>query len=132
MIVRSSPIVVSASAAVTTVKAMANRPKSSGAKIRARVTERRNPMNCPSSDEETFQLMPERTLVTSGKVVAIYPSCNFYHNTDGGARYIQPVVLVQFERLRRRRWLIRAQGWSPATTLGEQDKSTINAESVCL
>jgi hypothetical protein len=31
-------------------------------------------MNCPTSDEDTFQLMPERTLVISGNVVAIYPS----------------------------------------------------------
>jgi hypothetical protein len=29
-------------------------------------------------------------------------------------------ILVQFERLRRRRWLIRAQGWSTATTLGSK------------
>src|SRR5215467_8694360 len=80
MMVRSNPIVVSAFAAAMMVKAMANRPKSSGASRRARVTERRNPMNCPTRDEVTFQLMPERTLVTSGKVVAIYPGCILYHN----------------------------------------------------
>ena len=33
------------------------------------MTERTNPMNCPTSDEDTFQLIPERTLFTSGKVV---------------------------------------------------------------
>src|SRR5262249_9457594 len=62
------------------VKAMVKRPKSSGAKRRARVTERRNPMNWPASDDDTFQLMPERTLVASGRVVAICPSCILYHN----------------------------------------------------
>jgi len=80
MIVRSNPIVVSAFAAATMVKAIVKRPKSCGAKRRARVTERRNPMNCPTSDEDTFQLIPERSLVNSGNVVSIYAGCILYHN----------------------------------------------------
>src|SRR5262245_52419407 len=51
---------------------MVKSPKSSGARRRARVTERRNPMSSPASDDDAFQPMPERTLFTSGKVVAIY------------------------------------------------------------
>ena len=68
-IVRSNPIVVSAFDAATIVKAMANSPKSSGARSRARTTERTKPISCPISDDDTFQLTPERTLFTNGKFV---------------------------------------------------------------
>ena len=68
-IVRSSPIVVSAFNAATIVKAMPNSPKSSGARSRARTTERTKPINCPIIDDAIFQLTPERTLFTNGKSV---------------------------------------------------------------
>lgn len=68
MIVRSKPSVVSAFNAATIVKAIPNSPKSSGTRSRARTTDRTKRINSPISDDETFQLRPERTLFASGKV----------------------------------------------------------------
>jgi len=52
------------------VKAIANSPKSSGARSRARTTERTKAINCPISDDDIFQLTAERTLFSSDKFVA--------------------------------------------------------------
>jgi hypothetical protein len=68
-IVRSNPIVVRAFNAATIVKAMPKSPKSSGTSIRARTTERAKLINCSISDEDTFQLTADRTLLAKGKFV---------------------------------------------------------------
>src|SRR6185436_16808725 len=70
-IVRPKPSDDTAFSAPTTVSAMANSPKSSGTRSRARTTERTKRMASAISDDDTFQLRPARTLFASGNFVSI-------------------------------------------------------------